>query len=54
MKEISLKPVYIQIPRDVPQSVRNAIAKAEETIRENNNIIEKKINEIIKEINNGN
>lgn len=53
MKEISLKPVIIQLPSDTSPAVRLAVAKAEETIRENNNIIEKKINEIIKEINNG-
>lgn len=54
MKEIALKPVIIQLPRDTSLEVRMAVAKAEEAIRENNNLIEKTINEIIKEINNGN
>lgn len=54
MKTIALKPVIIALPRDTSDGVRRAVAKAEEAIRENNSLIEQAINDIIKEINNGN
>ena len=54
MKQIALKPFVIQLPPTTPTDVRMAVSKAEETIRENNRIIEQTLNEIIKEVSNGN
>ncbi len=54
MKKITLKPVIIALPRTASDDVRRAVAKAEEAMRENNRLIEQAINNIIKEIDNGN
>lgn len=54
MKKITLKPVIIALPRNTSDDVRRAVAKAEEAMRENNRLVEQAINDIIKEINNGN
>lgn len=51
MKEIALKTVSITLPRTADQTMRIALEKAEETIRENNRLIEETLNKIIKEIN---
>lgn len=52
MKQIALKPVMIQLPKNADPNVVRAIQKAEEAIRENNALIEHTINAIIKEITN--
>ena len=54
MKKITLKPVTFIVPRDTSREMANMLQKAEETIRENNELIEHTLNELIKEINNGN
>lgn len=51
MKEITLKTVSITLPRSADPALRIALEKAEETIRENNRLIEETLNNIIKEIN---
>lgn len=51
MKEIALKTVSITLPRTADTTMRIALEKAEETIRENNRLIEETLNKIIKEIN---
>jgi hypothetical protein len=51
MKEITLKTVSITLPRTADPTMRIALEKAEETIRENNRLIEETLNKIIKEIN---
>ena len=51
MKEIALKTVSITLPRSSDPALRIALEKAEETIRENNRLIEETLNNIIKEIN---
>lgn len=47
MKKITLKPVTVPLPRDASISVRMAVAKAEESMRENNRIVEQAINDLI-------
>lgn len=54
MKQITLKPVTFIVPRDASSETAYMLQRAEEAIRENNTIIEQAINELIKEINNGN
>lgn len=53
MKEIALKPVTIYVPPTIDPVIFKSIEIAEQTIRENNALIEKTLNELIKEINNG-
>lgn len=53
MKNISLKPIAIPLPRDTDPELRRSLQRLEETLRANNALIEQTINEIIKEINDG-
>lgn len=49
MKQITLKPVSIPLPRNVDPELRRALHLAEEAIRENNALIENTLNNLIKE-----
>ena len=53
MKQITLKPVSIPLPRNIDLELRRALHLAEEAIRENNALIEDTLNNLIKEQNNG-
>ena len=46
MKKIALKPVKIPLPRDINSDVRMSIAKAEQAMMENNNLIENALNNL--------
>lgn len=52
MKEIALKAVTIALPKGADLELQRALQKAEETIRENNALVEQALNNLIKEINN--
>lgn len=54
MKQIALTPITLAVPKGISPEAARLIQKAEETMRENNMLIEHALNEIIKEINNGN
>lgn len=52
MKKIALKPITFIIPRDASPELARMLQRAEETLRENNALIEQTINNLIKETSN--
>lgn len=48
MKQITLKPVTFVVPRDASPEMARMLQKAEETIRENNALIEQFVDEIVR------